>query len=220
MNFFSFATNILEPFSFLIFLLSFAIALRAEKSNEIKALIIGFSISFILMTIASILVFFQYSNIYLYNLNYICLLLTISRFFYSTVKHMVFFIIIVNFLVIFYILLANKNDAFNSINFSLLSLSVIYYCFVYFRNILKEVTKIELNKNYPFWFVCSVFVYFFGCFFIFLTYYYLTTVVRITYTYDERVKLTILWGAHNLLLFFSALISLITSIWTSQKKLI
>jgi hypothetical protein len=100
------------------------------------------------------------------------------------------------------------------------SICLILLAFVYFHQLLTHVNEESLVFNLDFWFVCSLLVYHLGAFGIFLTYNNLTKKILPSehYSYENRVILTLLWEAHNVLLFITNLIIWIAVIWILRRN--
>jgi hypothetical protein len=107
---------------------------------------------------------------------------------------------------------------FDSIGYSLLSASVATYVFMYFHQVLKNVTEVSILKDFNFWLSSSYLLYFVGSFIIFVNYYSLTNQILKTYTSEERQLLMALWGLHNVLLFLGALSLLTGSLWITYRR--
>jgi len=107
---------------------------------------------------------------------------------------------------------------FDSIGYSLMSASIATYVFMYFHQVLKNVTEVSILEDFNFWLSSSYLLYFVGSFIIFVNYHNLTNQILKTYTYEERQLLRALWGLHNVLLFLGALSLLTGSLWISYRR--
>ena len=105
---------------------------------------------------------------------------------------------------------------FDSIGYAILSASVSVMGFFYFYDVLKNVRIRQFDFN--FYLVSGYLIYFLVSFAIFLTYHNLTNRILDTYTDEERKLLTLLWGVHNVLLFLSAMITLMGSVWIIYRN--
>ncbi len=164
------------------------------------------------------------SNIMLYNLLALCTVLFIGVYFrkqmHSALKRkliigMIFFyvayVIIKNFFLKEYVL-------FDSLGYSFVSAIVTVYVFMFFHQVLNNVTEESILTRFDFWLSAGYLINFLGSFIIFLSYYYFTRKILATYTTAERELVTALWGVHNVLLFVSALSLLIGSIWLTYRN--
>lgn len=116
-------------------------------------------------------------------------------------------------------LLFSSDRLFDSLGYALLSASIAVYVFMYFHQLISNVTETDIFRQFDFWLASAYLVYFTGNFIIFSSYYYLTNRIMATYTTEERDLMTSLWAVHNVLLLITGLTLLISSLWlTSRKK--
>ena len=109
---------------------------------------------------------------------------------------------------------------FDSIGYAIVCASIAIYVFMYFHGILKNVTEANILKEFNFWLASAYLIYYVGSFLIFASFYYFTIKVLDGYTQADSDIMTALWGMHNVLLFLSALMFLISCLWiTSRRKL-
>lgn len=116
------------------------------------------------------------------------------------------------------IIFFTKLQLFDSIGFSTLSISIVILSFMFFQQLLNQVSESSIFANFNFWVVCGYFISFSASFLVFLTYYYLTQKISANYVYKNRYILTLLWGIPNIMLFISSLLTLTGSLWTSFHK--
>ena len=107
---------------------------------------------------------------------------------------------------------------FDSMGYSIVSASIATYVFMYFHQLLKNVTGASILAEFNFWLASVYLIYFVGSFIIFVSYGYLTNKILSTYTKQETHLLTALWGLHNILLFISAISLLTGCLWLTYRK--
>lgn len=107
---------------------------------------------------------------------------------------------------------------FDSVGYSLVSASVAVYVFMYFHQVLNNVTTNNILREFNFWLASGYLVYFLGSFIIFLTYYHFTKKLLENHTEQGKDLLMALWGLHNVLLFVGAFSLLIGSLWIACRR--
>ncbi|HSN08646.1 MAG TPA: hypothetical protein VLS85_06395 [Hanamia sp.] len=218
-------TNFLEPVSYFIYLIAFLFhSFTTGKLSE-KVPLLFYLFGGVLMVYASYLARNLIENVFIYNY----LLLPASVLFFSWYfktnfhnrkrKRIVIWIFTLNALLfLLRAIFLEQNHMFDSIGFTTLSLSILVFCFIFFKQRLQEVSEKPIFGNFNFWVICSFFISFSGSFLVFLTYYYLTEKISTSYVYANRHLLTLLWGVPNILLFAGSLFALIGSIWTNYHR--
>lgn len=220
----SFFTNILEPISYSIYFLAFLYRLWHNRQSQLWVPVIFYLFATLIMSYASYLVKSNTENVYLYNFMLLpASILFFSWYFMRILRrnlHKVVWIILALNGVLFVVrhTLMPYRHLFASIGFATLSISILVYCFVYFRQLLSEVSEMPIYGNFNFWVVCSFFISYSGSFLVFLTYYYLTEKISTDYVHKNRILLTLLWGIPNVLLFIGGLFTLTGSIWTNYHR--
>ncbi|MGZ8517069.1 MAG: hypothetical protein ACXWWD_06960 [Chitinophagaceae bacterium] len=218
---FSIISNYLEPFACLLYFV--ALIIHNRRSN---LLLTYYIIGIILLSVAAIQVETKKTgnNIWIYDIVNLLTAICIGAYFFflhqaSLKKKIVLFVI---GLYLTYVVIRNFTlgdiRLFDSIGYSIVSASVVIYVFMYFHQLLKNVTEASILKEFNFWLASGYLVYFAGSFIIFVSYYYLTTKILHSYTPEERQLLTALWGMHNVLLFISALSLLIGCLWINYRR--
>lgn len=107
---------------------------------------------------------------------------------------------------------------FDSVGYSMVSVTIVIYVFMYFHQVLKNITEQNILRQFNFWLASGYLIYFLGSFIIFLTYYYLTKKVLAVHTKEEQYLINALWGLHNVLLFIGAFSLLTGSLWLTYRK--
>jgi hypothetical protein len=176
------------------------------------------------MAYASTFVPKQKNNVWAYNALFLAGSVCIGIYFNKILKNSVSKIIVVVFIflqVIYFItrnLIFDKLFVFDSFGYSIVSISIIMFSFMYLYEKFKHIDELKIYHNNHFWIIAGYLIFYIGGFFIFTTFYYLTNKIMPTYTYEERELLTTLWGVHNVLLFLSALTTLTGSLWITFRE--
>jgi hypothetical protein len=222
---FSFVTNYLEPVALLIYFIATYIYFKRKKTAAAKTLITYYLTVTLLQLYASYVVkFIQLSNIWVYDLVAFLTAAFIGYYFYqlllsSAKKKTVLLLMGVYLAYAVYRQASLEGQRlFDSMGYAILSASIAIYVFMYFHQVLKNVTEISILKEFNFWLSSSYLLYYIGNFFVFVSYYYLTTKVINTLTKPQMDLLTALWGLHNVLLFLGALSLLTGSLWITYRK--
>ncbi|RDC62872.1 hypothetical protein AHMF7616_01471 [Adhaeribacter pallidiroseus] len=137
------------------------------------------------------------NNLFLYHLN--CgasfLILSIYYFRISAFKSIRFFILVMFFVfTVFFtvnILTWENLQSFNSNSYSVASLFIVIYSFLYYLENLLRPATVAITKSKDFWFITGFFTYYASCFFIFVTF------KKLTQSNTKDVGL--LWQIHNVL---------------------
>jgi hypothetical protein len=112
------------------------------------------------------------------------------------------------------------NPLFDSLGYALSSICIVVMIFLYFHQLLNNVSEAPLSRSFDFWLISGLLTYHLGSFGIFLTYNSLTQTVMAgeNYSNENRDLLTYLWGLHNVLLFLSAVVATIGLGWILYRK--
>lgn len=201
---------LLEPLSFLISFIAIVFLLQIKDNKiEYKILVAYYLLGFAI----HLCVVFVRPNTQLYSYLYLLSGVSISLYFFFLLKstEKKWLILLPAFITILYYLFeqffVRGIKLFPSMGYVVVSICLILLAFVYFYQLLTHVNEEPLVFNFDFWFVCSLLVYHLGAFGIFLTYNNLTKKILPSehYSYENRVILTLLWEAHNVLLFITNL---------------
>lgn len=111
-----------------------------------------------------------------------------------------------------------ESRLFDSMGYALLSASIVVYVFMYFQQVLKNVTETNILREFNFWLASSYLLYYIGCFIIFVSYFFLTVKHLRNFTVEGRKLLMALWGLHNVLLFVAAISLLIGTLWVVYRR--
>jgi hypothetical protein len=221
---FELITNYLEPFCYLLYTVAFILFVKRDRSVNIWVLLIYYIIGLLLMAYASTLVPKQKNNVWAYNILFLIGSVCMGIYFKKLLKNRLNQAIVIIFILLqsnYFItrnLVFDKLYVFDSFGYSMVSISIIIFSFMYLYEKFKNIDEIKIYYNSHFWIIAGYLLFYIGGFFIFATYYYLTDKIMPTYTYEERVLLTNLWGVHNVLLFLSALTTLTGSLWITFRE--
>jgi hypothetical protein len=183
------------------------------------------------MGYASLPVFYLYStsqnnNNWVYNLFYFLTIFFLTFYMYQNFitarsKIISLALLLVNVINYFLNDLIFKQQLFNSFATSVSFLSLILLIFLYYQQVLRNVTELNILLDFDFWLISGYLLYFLGSFFIIIFWSELSSQVVLKATKVQQDQFNLLWSVHNILLFLSAIIALISSIWirSYQKKL-
>ena len=219
---YNFLSNFLEPIAYLIYSLAFFLESRKRQEVRVKVLLVHYLLAALLMTYAAFKAYYEQDNRWIYNL--VCLQSGIAICYYfhelfpgKKQKFIIKCLVAVNLCYfMFNNILLGRFLLFDSIGYAILSASVSVLGFLYFYDVLKNIRVRQYDFN--FYLVSGYLIYFLVSFAIFLTYHNLTNRILDTYTSEERRLLTILWGVHNVLLFLSAMTTLMGSVWIIYRN--
>ncbi len=222
----------LEPLSYAVYLLVLSLQYRMENSHR-KAVLIFFYLLATLMTLYAnyVLSFPRHDlrryNEWVYNLLFFFTGLSLAYYFLKTFtdprrKKQVYWMTLVVSLAYAasYIqdLPSPKPAAFYSYAIAGSFLSVVICCLFYFHQLLTSYREQTPLRNPDFWLVSGFFLCYFGNFFIVLSFRYFSFIAGDNPTQQQRDMFTVLWSAHNLLLFGSAMLTLIFTLWINYRK--
>lgn len=165
-------------------------------------------------------------NLFLYNFLYLLTGVSLGIFFFVTLNSKFkkkIALVSTSTTLIYYItsnLYSGFDQLFDSLGYVVSSSGVVILIFLYFHQLMENVTEEPLSLNFDFWYSATQLAYHLGAFTIFLTYGYFTyKVLPIeSYTKENRAILTYLWIVHNALLFLVSLLVLCGSVWISYWK--
>jgi hypothetical protein len=214
----------LEPFSYLLYLLAVVIYQRRTKQRSQRWIAVYYLLATVLMGYGSYCVWKEMNNIWVYDAVLVIASVCISGYFFGLLmskrKRRVVIYLVTLFLIYAFIkkLVLQDVALFDSIGYSFFSAIVAVYVIMYFHQVLTHITETNILRDFNFWLSAGYLIYFTGSFLIFVSYYYLTTRILATYTRQEIILLTMLWGVHNILLFASALLLFVGSLWLTYRK--
>jgi len=209
--------NFLEPFAYLVYAIIFLLKIYNETNVEQKVLLVFYVVATILLTAASVLVLYanqNVDNVWMYNIFYLLTICVLSWFFYrllygrlkrafikiSLAANVIIFII-------YDIILHHFVGSYNGYVYAICYISIVAYSFMYFNQLLANVTEKSILNNFNFWLVSGYLFNYLGAFIIILLYR--------TVDLDDTGNV---WAMQNIILFLSALITLAGYLRTSRRK--
>ena len=202
------APSITLSAAFLIFLF------RRVKPNFIDFTLISFLLlQVVLNKWADHLQDSEINNHWLYHLNCVLIQVLFTGYFLKIFKEKkIKKMIAITFscFIIFAVLNAafiQPYNTFNSYSYALGSLLIVSYCLLSFHYLIDKLPSSNLLSLKEFWAGAGILIYFGSCFFIFISYHYLSIV--------SQKNVGILWMAHNIFLALGCVFFLIT--FTRQK---
>lgn len=217
-------TNYLEPIAYFIYFIGVLFYFYQRGQKPTLVLLCFYLIVTIALTLGSFWVGTANYNIWIYDLTALLTCVCIGVYFYQLYqtrqKKLVVLLLALAYIgyTIFRNLTIEGLRLFDSIGFSLASASVVIYVFMYFHQLLKNVSEISILKDFNFWLAAGYLIYYVGSFIIFVSFYYLTNKVMSSMSRSDTRLLTALWGLHNVLLFLGALSLLTGSLWVIYRK--
>lgn len=218
-----FIYNFLEPFSYLIYTITLYVHYQTHPSVKIKVLFFYYVLATLLMAYASWSIVYlentaQNNNNWVYNVFYFLSIFFLSFYMYQTFTHIkskvaTLLLLLINISNFFLNNLIFKQQLFNSFASSISRLSLLVLIFLYFRQILSNVTEKNILLHFDFWLLSGYLIYFLGSFFIIMSWSHLSSSITHKASAAQAAQFSILWGVHNILLFISALITFIGNAW-------
>lgn len=209
--------NFLEPFAYLIYTLIFVLRIKREKIFEEKILLVFYIVATVILTISSLIVLYPLQDVdnnWMYNVVYFINVCILSWYFYRILQTRLkrIFVLIaltINALVfiIYDILLWHFIGSYNGYVYAICYISIVVYSFMYFNQLLANVTEKSILSDFNFWLVSGYLLYFLGSFIIILLYR--------TVDIDNSGNV---WAMQNIILFLSALITLVGYLQTSLRR--
>jgi hypothetical protein len=216
-------SSLLEPISYLLFFSAILVYLKIKiGSRKHEVLVIYFLIGFLLL-VSTLQVD---PNTYLYRYLYLITGIFFSIYFFFLLQSLYkrWLMLLFSGITILYYLIEQFSmggiSLFPSMGYVIVSTCIVFMIFIYLYQLMTHVKEESLSLNFDFWFVCSQLVYQLGAFGIFLTFNNLTKKILPSehYSHENRVLLTYLWGAHNVLLFIASLITWVGVIWIIRNN--
>ena len=155
----------------------------------------------------------EVNNHWLYHINCVLVQILYSVYFYKILKSKkIKTLIKISFscFIIFAILNAvfiQPYNTFNSYSYALGSLFIVTYCLLSFPCLIDKLPSNNLLSLKDFWAGAGILIYFGSCFFIFISYHYLSIV--------SEKNVGVLWMVHNIFLSLGCILFLIT--FTKEK---
>lgn len=200
-----FIHNFLEAIAPLLAVIGFlCTAKRWSRTRHLQLLFLYFSLACFNLGVATWLAFVNKPNILWYNINGFTSLAALSAFFYYIIETKRIKTIIASLAIaglVTYLLLLfvwDDNITFFSAGYSIGSLLVIAYCFLFLKEVFGVRHSLSLESGSIVWIVSGLLTYFIGSYLIQVTYKLMT--VRFLKA-EKSVFLTpgVLWGVHNVI---------------------
>jgi len=209
----------LEPLSYLVFVIVFAIEYKRTRRVLYLSLLVYYLAACSIIFPASVIAFDpKGNNNTLYNIHYIVSIVFLSFYFVAIINIPRFtrFAVIGTLAVTSVILFGwlRSPDVFNSLGCSVFFLLAVLYCFIYLRQLLKDPGEERIMAKFDFWYVSGSFLYFSGGFCIVASYKHLTAIIPEA----QQSMLANIWSLQNILLFISSMVTIYGLIWTGYTK--
>ncbi len=211
--------NFLEPFSLLIYTITFLMEYRKNKLTREKVLFIYYFIATIVISYACALALdYTKNNNWLYNI-YFFLSAVVFGYYFSSIlitntrKIFARWLFTLSAAIFLFTDLMLTNTYFNSLSTAFLFLCILVSSLMYFHQLLNNMSEGNILHNFDLWLVSAYTLYSLGAFFIILTYDYFTD----KFPEEQRNILGNLWSVQNILLFFSSIIALTSHLWIAYR---
>lgn len=213
----------LEPVSFLLFFLALLYYGWVLNKTTLYKSLAGFYLVMFALQIWAL--YARPVNMHIYHLSYLITSLAFAYYFYHVLQIKVGKIVSVAtgviallYFLVNVVILGEK--LFDSAGYVISSLGITVMVFMYFYQVMKNVTEKPITSDFNFWFISSQLIYHLGAFGVFLTFNSLTKSIMTSelYVKENRIILTSLWGVHNVLLFLGCLLTWFGIIWIFYHK--
>lgn len=208
-----FLKNILEPLAFLIYTLAMIISLRKDRSGRQQVLLVHYIIATGLFCYATYLERTNGDNNWIYNTFHFLNICGLSAYFLLVIGNAVKKLVI-KWLWVFNVctfilfdVLMQRFLTYNPTVYAISSLSIIIYCLMFFHHIIQNVREANILTQIDFWLISGYLLYFLSSFFVIILY---TSVLV-----NLRAHV---WAIQNIILVFSALITLTGTLWMETYK--
>lgn len=196
-----------------------------KLTGELKVLFLYFILSCINLGVAVYLAIDTIPNLFWYNLNGFCTLLTLSVFFYQLLADSGFQRLVAILAVIglsaYLLILAFWDDkkAFFSAGYAVSSLLIIVYSLLFFSQVFRDKSPTAAKGEHAVWLVSGLFTYFLGAYVIQVGYRHFTW-QYISKTFVLVFDRGMLWGIHNVIYFLACLVIFIGLLRLRKKTAI
>jgi len=202
-----------EPIAYLIYCIALFAMYRVRKNRTYRLLAVYDAISSLLLFAAIIQNELDVDNDWNYNVVFLLAICVYSYYYHSLLNSTFKRIFIVcccisNILLFLYFNVINGkfNDNYNNYVYAFVFISIVVYTFLYFQDLLLNVSEESIWHKFDFWLVSANLLYFLGAF-----------IVILFYAYAEDSIRGNIWIIQSLVLFISALIVLNGYIVTARK---
>jgi hypothetical protein len=186
------------------------------KTFKIKVLFAYYLFATVLMSYASFLVIYterDIDNNWNYNLLFLLTICVFSWYFHeilvsTTKKHVVISLFLFNLgFFIIYNFYQQHFYEYNNQVYAFCFLSIVVYCLLYFYQLIRNVTELNILHQFDFWLISGYLLYFLSCFFIILVYGHAGVDLR-----------RVIWASQNIVLFLSSVITITGNLWINYHK--
>jgi hypothetical protein len=208
--------HFLEPLSYLVYVIAFLVIIR-KRRDRLKMFLLGYYVVATALILTASMLSYKKTwgdNNWLYNIFFLLTIVTLSLYFHQLLttpfkKLFVKGALVVNLLLflIFDIALGQFFFHYNNYVIAVCYLSIVGYTFLYFHQVITNVTDLAIVHHFNFWLVTGYLVYFLGAFFIVLF-----------YNNVGRELRGFVWGLQNIILLLSALLTLYGAIYLTKKQ--
>lgn len=158
-----------------------------------------------------------------YNALFILTMVVITYYFLQTLttrsaRRIVWVLAVAILLVFTRELLLGRGLVFSSLIAALSYGFPVLCAFCYYYETLTHVGETNIVLDYDFWIIAAYTLHFLGNFFIVLAWDHLSNIYQGAELVKHKGQFTLLWSIHNLLLFLSAALILITTLWIPYRK--
>lgn len=224
----SYISILLEPFAYLIYLFTVAFQCMRTPLFKFKLLTLYYLLTFALMSYASYYILFKANtaednNNWLYNTLYFFSAFFLSFYMLQTLQHqrnrkIVTVLMLVNVVNFFISNLIYQQQLFDSFASSIFVVSMVLFSFLYFQELLRNVSEQNILFVFDFWLISGYLLYYLGSFFIILSWRRLSETIVGEPTDEQGRLFALLWSVHNILLFISCLITLTGVLWINYRS--
>ena len=193
-----------EPIAYLIYCIVLFAVYRLRKHPSYKLLAVNYAIASILLFAAIIQNELDVDNDWNYNVVFLLTICSYSYYYYSLSKssykrQFIVTCCIANILLFLYfnVISGKFENSYNNYVYAFVFISIVIYSFLYFQDLLLNVSEESILHKFDFWLVSANLLYFLGAF-----------IVILFYAYAEGSMRGIVWIIQSLILFISALITL------------
>lgn len=191
-------------------------AISNDKTFRKKVLFCYYFAATLLIFYASLLAHYKTfgDNNWIYNLFFLLTITVFSYYFHQLFynkqkKIIVRLLFIINVCLFIYIdiLLKRFFDQISNYTSAFCFLSIVIYALLYFDQVIRNVSEVNILHQFNFWLVSGYLLYFLSCFFIILFYVYAGINGRRT-----------IWTLQNIILFLSSVITLTGNLWIQYRR--
>lgn len=197
----------LEPLSYFFYSIAITLLLLSKRTFKVGVLLIYYLLGSIFITIACYTPSDNLNRV-LYNIFFFLTVAVFSLYFILVLesklkKIIVQIVLLIQFLSFLYVnFIVNKLAGINNYTYGFTYLTIIFYCLLYFEQVLSNVTELNILYQFDFWLIAGYLIYFLSCFFIILFY--------------ENVEVNqraLVWSLQNIILFLCSLTTLGGILW-------